>query len=48
MAVKATSENRTWDDAEYEKLARERRKILHEKINKVIAKGKCDGTNRKS
>ena len=38
-AVKATSENRTWDDAEYEKLARERRENAHnEKINKVIAK----------
>jgi U4/U6.U5 tri-snRNP component SNU23 len=38
-AVKATSENRTWDDAEYENLARERREqARQEKINKIAAK----------
>eukprot|EP00943_MAST-04B_sp_MAST-4B-sp1_P000120 g120.t1 len=38
-AVKATSENRTWDDAEYENLARERREQAHqERINKIAAK----------
>ena len=38
-AVKATSENRTWDDAEYEKLARARREDAYdEKVNRFAEK----------
>ena len=38
-AVKATSENRTWDDAEYEKLARAKREDAYdERVNKFAEK----------
>ena len=38
-AVKATSENRTWDDAEYEKLARARREDAYdERVNRFAEK----------